>query len=440
MSRLHFPFLAWTYNSFRHERQSGSCSELVNKHHNFGVENNDSTSSILSSTIINARKVYTTQLDTLDIHRGRYEMPEENSPQSPDDGLPTPSLSSTESADRRDEVPEEHSSQSHDRLPGPPPSSPDSADRRDDLPEDLSTPFATHRLESVASSAYSTPPPRYSALPHAISPTTRNEPPTSQQQATPTSSRTFISRPYSPRLNSFSPGYNNHSSGWNSNTSNFNKFLGSNNNFFGPNSHWASLRISSDTTIHAPRAVLVKSPVLKFALTGGSTLYPPFGFIVGPEILGHILGYLNTDTFPLFWGKAEGFNFDLYQRVAHYAERFQLPELRDWILDQKYLDVVRVVCEESIEDFTPNSRLNVPGNVDVERRVVTQTLSVFSCPRRIRGHDVARGRPLLCSQQCLSQLRGRSIDDCYEMVPRRELVTLKRRYVFNPNLLKKSIF
>jgi hypothetical protein len=184
----------------------------------------------------------------------------------------------------------------------------------------------------------------------------------------------------------------------------------------------------------------VKSPVLKYALTGGSTLCPPFGFIVDMDILGHILGYLNSDTFPLFWSKADGFDFDLYQRVAHYAERFQLPELRDWILDQKYLDVVRFICEESIEDFTPDSRVNVPGNVDVERRVDTRMLSVFACPRRIRGHDVARGRPLLCSQQCLSELHGRSIDDCYEMVPRRELITLKRRVVFNPNLLKKSIF
>jgi hypothetical protein len=198
------------------------------------------------------------------------------------------------------------------------------------------------------------------------------------------------------------------------------------------------LRIGGNTIIDAPQGILEKSPVLKHALSRGSTPYPPFVFHIDADIFRHILDYLNTDTFPFFWNKTGGFDFDLYQRVWRYAERFQLPELRDWISEQKYLDVVRVVCEESVEDFRPGlPRLNVPGNVDVERRVVTQMLPVFKCPRRIPGHDVVEGQPLVCGALCLSQLRGRQIADLHEMVPRRELITMKRRYVFKAALLRK---
>jgi hypothetical protein len=54
MSRLHFPFLAATYNSFQpgSDPQSGSCSEQVNKYSTCAAENNDSTSSIRSGTFI----------------------------------------------------------------------------------------------------------------------------------------------------------------------------------------------------------------------------------------------------------------------------------------------------------------------------------------------------------------------------------------------------
>jgi hypothetical protein len=185
--------------------------------------------------------------------------------------------------------------------------------------------------------------------------------------------------------------------------------------------------------------ILEKSPVLKHALSRGSTPDPPFVFLIDPDIFKHILEYLNTDTFPLFFSEPDGFDFDLYQRVSQYAERFQLSELRNWIQRQNYLDVVRLVCEESIEEFRPGlPRLNVPANVRVKRHIVTHMLPVFVCPRRIPGHDVVEGEPLICGAQCLGQLRGRRMDDSYQMMPRRELITLKRRFVFNAALLKKS--
>jgi len=201
--------------------------------------------------------------------------------------------------------------------------------------------------------------------------------------------------------------------------------------------NWISLDVGG-TIFKMPRYVLEKSIVLNHALSQVTGKDGPFDFHADPDIFKHLLDYLRNDTFPLFWTKDNGFDFVLYQRVQQDAELFHLWELRDWIREQKYLQAVRIVYEESVEMLEAGMKLSVLGNVDVERRVVTRLTPIFNCPRGIPVHRVIRGVPLVCGKDCRKSLGSRTEAECYEDVPFTEVITLKKTYVFDSAVLMQK--
>jgi hypothetical protein len=203
-------------------------------------------------------------------------------------------------------------------------------------------------------------------------------------------------------------------------------------------SNWISLDVGG-TVFKMPRYVLEKSTVLNHALSQLSGKDGPFDFHADPDIFKHLLDYLRNDAFPLFWTKADGFDFVLYQRVQQDAELFHLWGLRDWIREQKYLQAVKIVYEESVETLEAGAKLSVLGNVDVERHVVTRMTPVFNCPRGIPVHRVIRGVPLVCGRECRKSLGSRTEAEFYEDVPFTEVITLKKTYVFDSAILMKGI-
>ena len=203
------------------------------------------------------------------------------------------------------------------------------------------------------------------------------------------------------------------------------------------NSNWISLDVG-DRIMRAPRCVLEKSTMLKHALSRISNSDVAFDFYVDANIFKHILDYLRNDTFPLFWTKSDGFDFVLYQRVQQDAEFFHLWELRDWIHEQKYLQAVKVVYEEIVETHEPGRVLEVAANVDVERRVVTRIIQTYNCPRGVAVHRVIKGVPLVCGKECKKALGDRGENQCYKDVPKTEVITMKKTYVFNSAVLAKQ--
>ncbi|KAF6841474.1 hypothetical protein CPLU01_00605 [Colletotrichum plurivorum] len=59
-----------------------------------------------------------------------------------------------------------------------------------------------------------------------------------------------------------------------------------------------------------------------------------------PDLFAHILRYLRTGSYPLFWNARTGFDYPLYAMVMQQAQYYLLPQLEAWIADGKYVDVV----------------------------------------------------------------------------------------------------
>ncbi|GJC80256.1 hypothetical protein ColLi_03094 [Colletotrichum liriopes] len=58
------------------------------------------------------------------------------------------------------------------------------------------------------------------------------------------------------------------------------------------------------------------------------------------DLFAHILRYLRTDLYPLFWDTHNGFDYAMYAMVKQQAHHYMLYDLEAWIMAQKFHDVV----------------------------------------------------------------------------------------------------
>ncbi|EOA87586.1 hypothetical protein ACJQWK_08769 [Exserohilum turcicum] len=71
-----------------------------------------------------------------------------------------------------------------------------------------------------------------------------------------------------------------------------------------------------------------------------------------PDVFKHLLDFMRRPArFPLYWNREEGFDYLLYSKLEAEADYFMLEDLRDWIQEKKYLEVVemRQVIHENKE-------------------------------------------------------------------------------------------
>ncbi|GKT48080.1 uncharacterized protein ColSpa_08261 [Colletotrichum spaethianum] len=58
------------------------------------------------------------------------------------------------------------------------------------------------------------------------------------------------------------------------------------------------------------------------------------------DLFAHVLRYLRTDLYPLFWDSNNGFDYAMYAMIRQQAHHYMLYDLETWILAQKFHDVV----------------------------------------------------------------------------------------------------
>jgi hypothetical protein len=98
-----------------------------------------------------------------------------------------------------------------------------------------------------------------------------------------------------------------------------------------------------------------------------------FSFVdADPGIFQHVLSFMRRSSqFPLFWTKATGFDYVLYNKLEAEANSFLLHDLRDWIRRKCYLEAVKMVIEvETISEHELGARQNPsPYDRDAELQV-----------------------------------------------------------------------
>jgi hypothetical protein len=146
-----------------------------------------------------------------------------------------------------------------------------------------------------------------------------------------------------------------------------------------------------------------------------------------PDLFAHLLRFMRRPAvFPLFYTKANGFDYDLYNRLEVEAEYFQIDELCDWIREKKYLKaVVTQTHSARVHPLGDVALKNVPIHHDEDRYVVPRTRKVYLCPRDIFVH---RGDRNKCGAACRKAQGDR--EDEYEEEHYVEVVTVEKETQF----------
>jgi BTB/POZ domain-containing protein KCTD9 len=127
-----------------------------------------------------------------------------------------------------------------------------------------------------------------------------------------------------------------------------------------------------------------------------------------PEVFEHLLEYMRTKVYPLFWDEVKGFDRSLYSRLAYAARSFDIESLRLWIDNREYQDLIRVetTCRMVQQDVPAHvNEIKVHEYVgsaasSVELIPSAGIRKIYLCPRRIPVH---KGRPDQCGRACIAE-------------------------------------
>lgn len=128
------------------------------------------------------------------------------------------------------------------------------------------------------------------------------------------------------------------------------------------------------------------------------------------RIFGHVLNYLRSGRFPLFYDAGNhAFDYAQYQALLGEAKFFGIPRLQQWIEQHRYRDAVemhhhkQVFNSEAAFDSYCASAAAVAAGVTAYYSVGWGLRKVYICPRAVPGH---RGRPSECGSQCARARQG----------------------------------
>jgi hypothetical protein len=142
-----------------------------------------------------------------------------------------------------------------------------------------------------------------------------------------------------------------------------------------------------------------------------------------PELFEHLLRFMRRPgLFPLFYDKAKGFDYNLYNHLEAEAEYFQIDALHDWIKEKNYIKAVEVIVDVSVSEGSGASALQ--SNQALKTHIVPRSRKVYICPRGINVH---RGDKSRCGQACN---KARGILDEYEEETYIEVVSIREHVEF----------
>jgi phytoene desaturase (3,4-didehydrolycopene-forming) len=194
-----------------------------------------------------------------------------------------------------------------------------------------------------------------------------------------------------------------------------------------------------EKTFHTTKATVAESSVLASLVN----LPPPDNGVyfvdADPALFEHILRYLRTGMFPLFYDAEKGHDLCLYFALLNQARFYQIERLHTWLGAEGYLDAVKrrtwansmtLYGEQQIEHLEELTHLK---NETLRILKVKQSIQkCYKCPHGIWKHD---GRRNVCVRDgCpgrASQALSRTLDEV-------EMRVLKIDYVVNAVVIENE--
>lgn len=198
-----------------------------------------------------------------------------------------------------------------------------------------------------------------------------------------------------------------------------------------------------ESVFHTTKATLIESQLFDslFALPP-----PPDNeyFIDGdPELFTHILRYLRTKTFPLFYDRSSGHDHCLYTTVLYQAEFYQVQTLVAWLSEKKYLQAVRRMQKPFAHTFVgPGQMANMHAYWarDEELTITSVQTSIkrrIKCPAGIWEHD-GNTKGICALERCLTKSNSASRSLEAVNMPCTEIEGILTRVVVHADRLRRE--
>jgi hypothetical protein len=155
-----------------------------------------------------------------------------------------------------------------------------------------------------------------------------------------------------------------------------------------------------------------------------------------PDTFEHVLRYLRTANFPLFFDKAsQSYDHAQYSALLGEARYFRIAKLVEWIESMRYLDAVRI--EYKTEVLRDDNLIQaLPGCYDTVKANCTLRFSfewgikkIYVCPRAIPAH---RGHPDLCGMKCNKARGGQTC--IFDDEPCLQGIVTRSKIIFDPRV------
>lgn len=105
------------------------------------------------------------------------------------------------------------------------------------------------------------------------------------------------------------------------------------------------------------------------------------------DIFKHTLRFLRSNVLPVFYDGLKGFDHQLYSLLLQQAEYFIIDRLREWILEERYVQAVKIVRSVKVRENRgfdgKNSEFRnceYTGDTKLEKFAYTTTRKFRGCP------------------------------------------------------------
>lgn len=125
------------------------------------------------------------------------------------------------------------------------------------------------------------------------------------------------------------------------------------------------------------------------------------------DVFVHVLRYLRSGVFPVFYDKSKGHDYSLYAMLLGQARYLQIPQLEQWLTEKTYLQAITLTSSVTKAELKGSivEKTSMDAHVKFRSHIRTKP-AAYVCPRGIPVH---MGKPDQCGRQCESA-RVNSVD------------------------------
>lgn len=160
------------------------------------------------------------------------------------------------------------------------------------------------------------------------------------------------------------------------------------------------------TTLHTLIEQSAYFRTLFSARTGNMPAELRFFIDLDGDVFAHVLRYLRSGIFPVFYDKSKGHDYSLYAMLLGQARYLQIPRLEQWLTEKTYLQAITATSSVSETEFTGSFTEKAGMDSDVKFQSYVRMREADECPRGIPEH---MRDPDKCGRKC-NKARANGVD------------------------------